>query len=394
MEDEIVIVSAKRTPLGAFGGALSTINAPALGSTAIKAILSETGIPHNVINSVTMGCVLTAGLRQAPARQAAIGAGLPIHVPCSTVNKVCGSSLQTTIYGCNELLATSSSCVIVGGMESMSQAPYLLPTARFGQRLGHGKTLDHMFYDGLENAYGNHGLMGCFADQTSAHYGFSREDIDAFAIESTKRAQHAVKKGYLKSFIAPVEVKTRKETLLVDEDEGPKNAKPDKIPTLRPAFGKDGVTTAANSSSISDGAAALMLMTASSAKEHGLTPLAKIVGYAAHAHEPEWFTTAPVGAVKRLLREIGWNADDVDCYEINEAFAVVTMAAMQDLKLDHTKVNTFGGAVALGHPIGATGARLLVTLLNQLQHNDKHTGIATACIGGGEALAIAIERLN
>lgn len=394
MEDEIVIVSAKRSPLGSFGGALSSINAPALGSAAIAALLSETGIPHELIDSVTMGCVLTAGLRQAPARQAAIGAGLPVHIPCSTVNKVCGSSLQTTIYGCNELLATPSSCVIVGGMENMSQAPYLLPTGRFGQRLGHGKTLDHMFYDGLENAYGDHGLMGCFADQTSAHYGFSREDIDAFAIESTHRAQHAVKKGYLKNFITPVEVKARKETILVDEDEGPKNAKPDKIPGMRPAFGKDGVTTAANSSSISDGAAALMLMTAGAAKEHGLAPLAKVVGYAAHAHEPEWFTTAPVGAVKRLLKELNWTTDDVDCYEINEAFAVVTMAAMHDLKLDHAKVNTFGGAVALGHPIGATGARLLVTLLNQLKQNDQRTGIATACIGGGEALAIAIERLN
>lgn len=392
--ENIVIVSAKRTALGAFGGSLSSLSSPQLGGHAIKALLTETQIPADLIDSVTMGCVLTAGLRQAPARQAAIAAGLPISTPCTTVNKVCGSSLQTVIYGCNELLATKASCVIVGGMESMSQAPYLLPNARFGQRLGHGQMLDHMFFDGLENAYGDHGLMGVFADKTSAHYGISREELDTFSIESTRRARAAQEKGVFKNTITPIEIQSRKQTIIVNQDEGPLNAKPEKIPNLRPAFGKDGVTTAANSSAISDGAAALMLMTASAAKEYGLKPLAKIAGHAAFAHEPEWFTTAPVGATQKLLRQLNWSASDVDCYEINEAFAVVTLAAMQDLKLDHEKVNTFGGAVALGHPIGATGARLLVTLLNQLQHNDQTTGIATACIGGGEALAIALERLN
>jgi acetyl-CoA C-acetyltransferase len=395
MEDnDIVIVSAKRTPLGSFGGILAGVNAPKLGSAAINAVLTETALPAEQVESVTMGCVLTAGLRQAPARQAAIAAGIPVSTPCTTVNKVCGSSLQSVIYGCNELIATPSSCVVVGGMESMSQAPYLLPKARFGQRLGHGQTLDHMFYDGLENAYGDNGLMGCFADQTSAHYGFSREDIDAFAIESTRRAREAQKKGLFEAEITAVEVKTRKENLRISEDEGPQSARPEKIPTLRPAFAKDGVTTAANSSSISDGAAALMLMTGKAAKERGLQPLAKIVGHSSHAHEPDWFTTAPISATKRLLKELNWTTDDVDCFEINEAFAVVTMAAIQDLKLDPAKVNTYGGAVALGHPIGATGARLLVTLLSQLRQNDLRTGVATACIGGGEALAIAIERIN
>jgi acetyl-CoA C-acetyltransferase len=389
---DIVIVAAKRTPLGAFGGSLSALTAPELGSAAIKALLAETG--EQAIDSVSMGCVLTAGLRQAPARQAAMGAGLALNTPCSTINKVCGSSLQTAIVGCHELLATDARCVIVGGMESMSNAPYLLPKARFGQRLGHGQMLDHMFFDGLENAYGDHGLMGTFADATSKKYGFSREDLDAFAIESTRRALEAQGKGYFKPMIAPVEINNRKGTVVIDSDEGPQTAKPDKIPKLKPAFAKDGVTTAANSSSIADGAAVLMLMTAETAEQQGLTPLAKIVGTAGHAQEPDWFTTAPVGATQKLLKQLNWSATDVDCYEINEAFAVVTLAAMHDLKLDHAKVNTFGGAVALGHPIGATGARLLVTLLNQLQHKDLTTGIATACIGGGEALAIALERLS
>jgi acetyl-CoA C-acetyltransferase len=393
-ENDVVIVSAKRTPLGSFGGTLATVSAPILGSIVIQAVLADSGVSINLVDSVTLGCVLTAGLRQAPTRQAAIAAGLPISVPCTTVNKVCGSSLQAIIYGCHELIATSSHCVIVGGMESMSQAPYLLPTTRFGQRLGHGKIQDHIFYDGLENAYGDHGLMGFFADATSAKYGFSRKNLDDFAIESTRRARDAQQKGYFNATITPVEINTSPEKRMIDQDEGPEKAKPEKIPTLKPAFSKDGVTTAANSSSISDGAAALILMTAKAAKEQGLKPLAKILGYAGYAQEPEWFTTAPIGAITRLLKQLNWTSADVDCYEINEAFAVVTLASIRELKLDPNKVNTFGGAVALGHPIGATGARLLVTLLNQLQQKNLNTGIASACIGGGEALAIAIERLT
>lgn len=389
---DIVIVAAKRTPIGSFGGVLSSLSATELGSVVIRALLDETKIKET--NSVTMGCVLTAGLRQAPARQAAIGAGLPLHTPCTTVNKVCGSSLQATIYGYHELLATRATGVIVGGMESMSNAPYLLPTARFGQRLGHGQMMDHLFFDGLENAYGDNGLMGTFADATSKKYGFNRENLDAFAIESTRRAREAQEKGYFSAMLAPVQISNRNGLIIVNRDEGPDKAKPEKVAELKPAFSKDGVTTAANASSISDGAAALMLMTAAAAQQHELKPLAKILGYATHAQEPEWFTIAPIGAMQALLKQLGWRTTDVDCYEINEAFAVVAMAAIHDLQLDHTKVNTFGGAVALGHPIGATGARLLVTLLNQLRHHDLHTGIATACIGGGEALAIALERLN
>jgi acetyl-CoA C-acetyltransferase len=389
---DIVIVSAKRTPLGAFGGSLATISAPQLGGIAIRGLLEHTGL--KTVDSLTMGSVLTAGQRQAPARQAALAAGLSYSTPCTTVNKVCGSGLQAAIYGCQELLAATADSVIVGGMESMSNAPYLLSKARFGQRLGHGQMLDHMFFDGLENAYGDHGLMGFFADITSQRYGFTRQDLDAFAIESTQRACEAQKKGYFKSVIVPVEIQNSQGTTFVDSDEGPQKANPKKIPTLKPAFNKDGVTTAGNSSSISDGAAALLLMTGDNAKKLNLKPLAKIVGYAGYAHEPEWFTTAPAHAVNRLLKQLSWSTKDVDCYEINEAFAVVTLAAMRDLQLDHTKVNTFGGALALGHPIGATGARLLVTLWNQLQHHDLTTGIATACIGGGEALAIALERLN
>lgn len=393
-KQDVVIVSAKRTPLGAFGGQLASLKATELGSHVIGALLEETSIDPTAIESLCMGCVLTAGLRQAPARQAAIGGGLPASIPCSTVNKVCGSSLQTIIYGCNELQATSSNCVIVGGMESMSQAPYLLPNARFGQRLGHGQAIDHLFYDGLENAYGEHGLMGCFAEKTSQHYGFSREALDAFSIESTKRALSAQQAGHFKSEISPIMVKRRKSTECVSEDEGPSNAKPEKIPTLKPAFSSDGVTTAGNASSISDGAAALMLMTREAAEAEGYTPLAKIAGFSAFAHEPEWFTTAPIGAIGQLLKSLNWTTQDVDLYEINEAFAVVTLVTMQALKLDHDRVNIYGGAVALGHPIGATGSRLIVTLLNQLTRENKETGVVSACIGGGEALAIAIERLN
>lgn len=390
-DTDIVIVKAKRTALGSFNGSLASVTAAQLAATVIRDI--SVGLEQK-IQSVTMGCVLTAGLRQAPARQAALAAGLPNSVACTTVNKVCGSSLQSVIYAYQELQTTDSTAVIAGGMENMSQAPYLLPKARFGQRLGHGQTLDHMFYDGLENAYDQNHLMGYFADQTSEHYQFTREELDAFATTSTHRAQQAQAAGLFAAEIVPVIVPSRNQEITVDQDESPRSAKPEKLPKLRPAFNADGTTTAGNASSISDGAAALLLMTAQAAREHSLQPLAKIRGYASHAQQPEWFTTAPVGAIQKLLSKLDWTADEVDRFEINEAFAAVTLAAIRDLKLDPDKVNVYGGAVALGHPIGATGSRLLVTLINQLQQDNLRTGIASACIGGGEALAIAIERLT
>lgn len=393
-DQTIVIVAAARTALGAFGGELASVTAPELACTAIKGLLAETGVSPDAIDSVGLGCVLTAGLRQAPARQAALHAGLPNSTPCTTVNKVCGSSLQTLIYGYYELMASPAQCVIAGGMESMSQAPYLLPKARFGKRLGHGQMIDHLFFDGLENAYGDNSLMGLYAEKLAEQQNFSRAAIDELAIESTRRALQATEKGLFQAEITPHTISTRKGDHTVDEDEGPKNAKPSKIPTLRPAFSKDGVITAGNSSSLSDGAAALMLMTEQRASELGLKPLAKILGFSSHATAPELFTTAPIGAITKLLTQLRLSTTDVDLYEINEAFAVVALAAITELALSPEQVNIYGGAVALGHPLGATGARLLVTLLNQLKQEDKTTGIATACIGGGEALAIAIERLN
>ncbi len=388
--DAVVIVAAKRSPLGAFQGALSGASSPDIAAAAIRACMEESGVLPEAVNEVLMGCVLPAGVGQAPARQAAIKAGIPLAAGCTTLNKVCGSGMKTTMLGHDLIKAGSAKVVISGGMESMSNAPYLMPKARGGYRMGHQEVLDHMFFDGLQNpSDGN--MMGHFAELTAKKYGFSREDQDAFAIESVQRARAAVSNGAFNAEIAAVTFNTRKGEVTVSEDEGPGAAKPEKIPTLRPAFAKDGTVTAASSSSISDGAAALILMSASEAERHGLTPLATIAGHSGFAHEPEWFTTAPVFAIKALHEKLGWNPDNVDLYEINEAFACVTMAAMTDLGLDHAKVNVNGGACALGHPIGATGARIIVTLLHALRNRKLRRGVASLCIGGGEAVAIGIE---
>ena len=388
--DAVVIVAAKRTPLGAFQGTLSGAPSPDLAATAIRACIEESQVDAASISEVLMGCVLPAGLGQAPARQAAIKAGIPLGARCTTVNKMCGSGMKTTMLGNDLIRAGSAGIVVAGGMESMSNAPYLLPNARSGYRMGHQQTLDHMFLDGLQNPSDGK-MMGHFAEITAKKYGFSREDQDAFAIESVNRARSAVASGAFNAEIAPVTITTRKGDITVDEDEGPGAAKPEKIPTLRAAFAKDGTVTAASSSSISDGAAALILMSASEADKRGLEPLATIVGHSGFAHEPEWFTTAPVFAVKALHEKLGWDPDNVDLYEINEAFACVTMAAMTDVGLDHAKVNVNGGACALGHPIGASGARIIVTLLHALRSRNLKRGVASLCIGGGEATAIGIE---
>ena len=388
--DAVVIVAAKRTPLGAFQGALSGASSPDLAAAAIRACIDASGIESDLISEVLLGCVLPAGVGQAPARQAALKAGIPLGAGCTTLNKVCGSGMKATMLG-NDLIKVGSAGVVVsGGMESMSNAPYLMPKARSGYRMGHQEVLDHMFFDGLQNpSDGN--MMGHFAELTSAKYGFTREDQDAFAIESVNRARSAVANGAFEAEIAPVTISARKGDITVVEDEGPTAAKPEKIPALRPAFAKDGTVTAASSSSISDGAAALILMRAGDAKKHGLEPLATIVGHSGFAHEPEWFTTAPVFAIKALHEKLGWKPDTVDLYEINEAFACVTMAAMTDVGLDHAKVNVNGGACALGHPIGATGARIIVTLLHALRNRGLNRGVASLCIGGGEAVALGIE---
>ncbi|MDH4054910.1 MAG: acetyl-CoA C-acyltransferase [Gammaproteobacteria bacterium] len=388
--DPVVIVAAKRTPLGAFQGSLSGATSPELAAAAIRACVDESGVDTNSISEVFMGCVLPAALGQAPARQAAIKAAIPLHTGCTTLNKVCGSGMKATMLGNDLIRAGSASIVVAGGMESMSNAPYLMPKARSGYRMGHQEVLDHMFFDGLQNpADGN--MMGHFAELTARKYGFSREDQDAFAIESVTRARAAMSSGAFDTEITPVTVATRKGAVTVSQDEGPGTANPDKIPTLKPAFAKDGTVTAASSSSISDGAAALILMSASEAKNRGLKVLATIVGHSGFAHEPEWFTTAPVFAIRALHEKLGWNPDSVDLYEINEAFACVTMAAMVDVGIDHKKVNVNGGACALGHPIGATGARIIVTLLHALRNRKLKRGIASLCIGGGEATAIGIE---
>lgn len=388
--DAVVIVAAKRSPLGAFQGALAGATGPELAAAAIGACVAESGVDANAISEVLMGCVLPAGLGQAPARQAAIKAGIPLHAGCTTLNKVCGSGMKATMLGNDLIRAGSASVVVAGGMESMSNAPYLMPKARSGYRMGHQEVLDHMFFDGLQNpSDGN--MMGHFAELTARKYGFSRADQDAFAIESVTRARAAQANGAFDAEITPVSIETRKGTVTVTEDEGPGVANLDKVATLKPAFAKDGTVTAASSSSISDGAAALLLMRAGEAKKHGLTPLATIVGHSGFAHEPEWFTTAPVFAIKSLHEKLGWNPGNVDLYEINEAFACVTMAAMVDVGLDHNKVNVNGGACALGHPIGATGARILVTLVHALRNRKLKRGIASLCIGGGEAVAIGIE---
>ncbi len=389
---EIVIASAQRTPLGAFQGALSALSAPQLGAAALKGALEAAGIEPAAINEVILGCVLAAGLGQAPARQAAIAAGIPFATPATTINKMCGSGLKAVMMAADQIRAGGAQIVLAGGFESMSRAPYLLPKARTGYRMGHGEIIDHMFFDGLQSPFDSK-LMGCFADATAARYGFTREQQDAFAAESVRRAGRAQAEAF-EAEIVPVTVKDRKTERLVARDETPETCDLSKIPTLRPAFTKDGTVTAASASSIADGAAAVVVMDARSAHARGIMPLARIVAYASHAQEPEWFTTAPVGAVRKVLSALGWQPDDVDLYEINEAFAAVTMVAMRDLGLDHARVNVNGGACALGHPLGATGARILTTLLHALRARNGRRGIGALCIGGGEAVAVAVEMIR
>ena len=392
--DPIVIVAAARTPLGGFQGDLAALTGPQLGAVVIAAAIERSGIAAEHIDEVFMGCVLPAGVGQAPARQAALGGGAPLSAGCTTINKVCGSGMKATLLAHDLLVAGNGEVIIAGGMESMTNAPYLLAKARSGYRLGHGQMFDHMFLDGLEDAYSPETrgrLMGTFAEDCATAYGFTREQQDAFAIASTTRAQNAIKEGAFAWEIAPVTIAGKKGDTVISQDEQPLKAQIDKIPGLKPAFKKDGTVTAANSSSISDGAAALMLMRRSSAERHGITPLATIVGHATHAHEPRLFPTAPVGAMQKVLAKAGWTTGDVDLYEINEAFAVVTMAGMHDLQLSHDKVNVHGGACALGHPIGASGARIIVSLIGALRRQGGKKGVASLCIGGGEATALAIE---
>jgi acetyl-CoA C-acetyltransferase len=389
--DPIVIVSAARTPMGGFQGELKGFAAPELGAAAIRAAVERAKIKAEDVQEVIMGCVLPAGQGQAPARQASLGAGLPLAAGCTTVNKMCGSGMKAAMFAHDELLAGSVEVIVAGGMESMTNAPYLLPKARAGLRMGHGQVIDHMFYDGLEDAYDKGRLMGSFAEDCAQKYKFTREAQDAFAIASLQRAQKANKEGWFAWETTPLAIKAGKDEKFIETDEQPFKANLEKIPTLKPAFRKDGTVTAANSSSISDGAAALVLMRRSLAAKRGLAPLATIVGHTTHAQEPGWFTTAPVGAMKKLLERTGWSAGQVDLYEVNEAFAVVAMAAMQELGLPHEKVNVHGGACALGHPIGASGARILVTLIGALRKYGGKRGVASLCIGGGEATAMAIE---
>jgi acetyl-CoA C-acetyltransferase len=389
--DPIVIVSAARTPMGAFQGELKGFAAPELGAAAIRAAVEHAKLKLEDVQEVIMGCVLPAGQGQAPARQASLGAGLPLSAGCTTVNKMCGSGMKAAMFAHDLLLSQSAEIIVAGGMESMSNAPYLLPKARAGLRMGHGQVLDHMFYDGLEDAYDKGRLMGTFAEDCAQKYSFSRESQDSFAIASLQRAQQANKEGWFAWETTPIAIKAGKEQKFVETDEQPFKANLEKIPSLKPAFRKDGTVTAANSSSISDGAAALVMMRRSSAERRGLAPLAVVVGQATHAQEPGWFTTAPVGAMKTLFEKVSWTAEQVDLYEINEAFAVVTMAAMKEHGLPHEKVNVHGGACALGHPIGASGARILVTLIGALRKRRLRRGVASLCIGGGEATAMAIE---
>ncbi|AYV13273.1 thiolase family protein [Shewanella algae] len=387
---DIVIVAAKRTAMGGFQGCLSTVPSPQLAAFSIKALMETTGVKGEQVDEVLMGCVLPAGLGQAPARQAVLGAGLPQSVGATTVNKVCGSGMKTVMLAHDLIKAGSANVVIAGGMESMSQAPYLLDKARGGMRMGHGKVLDHMFLDGLEDAYTG-GAMGTFAQKTADDFGLTREAMDAFALSSLEKANAAITSGAFKEEIVPVTVSSRRGDTLIDTDEQPGNARPDKIPALRPAFAKDGTITAANSSSISDGAASLMLMSREQAENLGLAVMATIKGHTTHSQEPAMFTTAPVGAMQKLLAQTGWSKDEVDLFEINEAFAMVTMLAISELGLDAAKVNVNGGACALGHPIGCSGARLLVTLIHALKARGLKRGMASLCIGGGEATAMAIE---
>jgi acetyl-CoA C-acetyltransferase len=389
-QEQVVIVAARRTPIGAFQGKLATVAAPELSATATRACLTDTAIPGADISHAFIGCVLQAGLGQAPARQAALAAGLPDSVDCTTINKVCGSGLRAITLGAQLVGAGDGSIVLAGGMESMSKAPYLLPQARRGYRMGHKGVIDHMFFDGLQNPYDGE-MMGHFGEQTALRYGFTRAVQDEFAISSLERAKAAGASGAFRSEIAPVTVKRRKIETQVDQDEVPSTLDIERIPTLRPAFAKNGTVTAASSSGIADGAASLLMMTAAEARRRGLAVLARIVGHSSHSHEPEWFTTAPIAALRKLHEQLGWSTDDVDLYEINEAFACVTMAAIRELELDRERVNVNGGACALGHPIGATGARIVTTLIHALRQRGGKRGVAALCIGGGEALAIGIE---
>jgi acetyl-CoA C-acetyltransferase len=389
--DPIVIVGAARTPMGGFLGDLKDVTAPALGARAISAAVERAGVPADSVDEILMGCVLPAGQGQAPARQAAIGAGLPLAAGSTTINKMCGSGMKAAMVANDLLRAGSADIVVAGGMESMSNAPYLLDRARTGYRMGHGRTIDSMFLDGLEDAYDKGRLMGTFAEDCAEAYQFTRKDQDAYALASLERANRAISQGDFAWELAPVAVKAGKSETQVATDEQPPKARPEKIPTLKPAFRDGGTVTAANSSSISDGAAALVMMRASEAEKRGAHPLARVIAHATYAAEPSKFPTAPIGALKRLFDKTGWSRDSVDLYEINEAFAVVPMAAMRDLGLPHDKVNVNGGACALGHPIGASGARILVTLIGALRARGGKRGIASLCIGGGEATAIAIE---
>jgi len=389
--DPVVIVSAARTPMGAFQGELKGFAAPELGAAAIRAAVERARIKPDDVQEVLMGCVLPAGQGQAPARQAALGAGLPLATGCTTVNKMCGSGMKSAMLAHDALVSGTAEIMVAGGMESMTNAPYLLPKARAGLRMGHAQLIDHMFYDGLEDAYDKGRLMGSFAEDCAQKYAFTRAQQDEFAIASLKRAQQANKEGWFAWELTPLAIKAGKEEKFIEIDEQPFKANLEKIPTLKPAFRKDGTVTAANSSSISDGAAALVMMRRSTAEKRGLAPLAIVVGQSTHAQEPGWFTTAPVGAIKKLLEKTRWSSSDVDLYEINEAFAVVTMAAMKEHGLAHDKVNVHGGACALGHPIGASGARILVTLIGALRKYGLKRGVASLCIGGGEATAMALE---
>ena len=390
MSEAIAILSAARTPMAGMMGSLSSVTAPELGATAIKSALLKAGLDADGIDEVIMGCVLTAGMGQAPARQAALSAGINQSTPCTTLNKVCGSGMMSVMMAGNALRSGQSKAIVAGGMESMSRAPYLIPQGRQGYRFGSAEMLDHMQYDGLQDAYQNV-PMGNFAETCATQYQFSRNDQDAYAIESLRRANAAIDQGLFDAEIAPVTIVGRQGEIIIDTDEQPGKARPDKIPLLRPAFQKDGTVTAANASSISDGAAAITLMMVDEAEARGLKPIAVIQGYDQSAQEPEWFTTAPITAIKKTLARVGWSVEDVDLWEVNEAFAVVAMAAMRELGIDHNKLNVNGGACALGHPIGASGSRIIVTLIHALRQQGAKKGIASLCIGGGEATAMAIE---
>jgi acetyl-CoA C-acetyltransferase len=391
--DPVVIVSGARTPMGSFQGALASATAPELGAVAIRAAVARAGVNPDEVSEVLMGCVLPAGQGQAPARQAARYGGLPDSVPCTTVNKMCGSGMKTVMMAFEALHVRPTDVIVAGGLESMTNTPHILPKLRSGQRLGHTQIYDHMFLDGLEDAYDKGRLMGTYAEDTAQSYQFTREQQDAYAVESLRRAKQANEDGSFANELAPVKVKGRKGDTVVSRDEQPFSADPAKIPTLKPAFREGGTVTPANSSSISDGAAALVLMRESEARRRGLKPLARIVATSSQAQEPAWFTTAPIGAIRKVLAASGWSAKDVGLYEINEAFAVVAMAAMRDLDLPHDKVNVHGGACALGHPVGASGARIIVTLINAMEKRGETKGVASLCIGGGEATAVAIERM-